>query len=45
MVINEKENDNKTAIKFIFVKYKSSENIIFLIPRNETAPKIGIDNK
>ena len=32
-------------MKFNFVKYISSESIIFFKPKNDTAPKIGIETK
>jgi len=42
-----KENINEKiiAIKFIIVKLLSFENIIFINPKTETAPRIGIDKK
>ena len=45
MVINEKKKDNKIDAMFITAKFKLSEVIIFLIPKKETAPKIGIESK
>ena len=45
IVIRENKNDKKIEIKFNFVKKIFSENIIFLKPKIDTAPKIGIDNK
>ncbi len=45
MVINEKKKDNKIDIIFIKAKLKLPEVIIFLIPKKETAPKIGIESK
>ena len=45
MVINEKKKDNKIDVIFIIAKSKLPEVIIFLTPKKETAPKIGIDSK
>ena len=45
MVINENKKDNKIENKLSFVKITSLEKNIFFIPKIETAPKIGIDNK
>ena len=45
MVINEKKKDNKIDVIFIIAKSKLPEIIIFLIPKKETAPKIGIESK
>ena len=45
IVKKEKKKEKNIAIKLIFVKLWLSENIIFFIPKIETAPKIGIDNK
>ena len=45
MVINEKKKDNKIDVIFIIAKLKLPEVIIFLIPKKETAPKIGIESK
>ena len=45
MVINEKKKDNKIDVIFIKAKSKLPEVIIFLIPKKETAPKIGIESK
>ena len=43
MVIKEKEKDKNIAIKFNLENIKSFSDIIFLIPKIETAPKIGIE--
>ena len=42
-----KENINEKiiAIKFVIVKLLSFENTIFINPKTETAPRIGIDKK
>ena len=45
MVINEKKKDNKIDVIFIIAKSNLPEVIIFLIPKKETAPKIGIESK
>ena len=45
MVIYEKKKDNKIDVIFIIAKSKLPEVIIFLIPKKETAPKIGIESK
>lgn len=45
IVTRENENDKKIEIKFSLVKKLFSENIIFLKPKIDTAPKIGIDNR
>ena len=45
MVINEKNKDNKIAAKLILAKFKFPEVNIFVIPKTETAPKIGIESK
>ena len=37
--------DNKIAVRFSLAKFKLSETIIFVIPKKETAPKIGIESK
>ena len=43
--MNEKMKDNKIAVRFSLAKFKLSEIIIFVIPKKETAPKIGIESK
>ena len=43
--MNEKMKDNKIAARFSLAKLKLSEVIIFVIPKKETAPKIGIESK
>ena len=43
--MNEKIKDNKIAVRFSLAKFKLSEIIIFVIPKKETAPKIGIESK
>ena len=43
--MNEKIKDNKIAVRFSLAKFKLSEKIIFVIPKKETAPKIGIESK
>ena len=43
--MNEKIKDNKIAVRFSLAKFKLSETIIFVIPKKETAPKIGIESK
>ena len=45
MVIKENIKDKKMAAKLTFVKFKLSEIKILLIPKIETAPKIGMDIK
>ena len=45
IVINEKKKDTIIDNKFKQVKLKLSEKIKFLIPKKETAPKIGIEIK
>ena len=41
----EKTKDNKIAARFSLAKLKLSDVIIFVIPKKETAPKIGIESK
>ena len=43
--MNEKMKDNRIAVRFSLAKFKLSEIIIFVIPKKETAPKIGIESK
>ena len=45
IVINEKKKEIIIENRFSFVKIISSDNSKFFIPKNETAPNIGIDNK
>ena len=45
IVINEKKKDTIIDNKFKEVKLKSSEDIKSLIPKIETAPKIGTEIK
>ncbi len=44
-MISENKKDKNIAIKFNWVNIVLSDNIIFLIPKRDTAPKIGIDIK
>ena len=43
--MSEKTKDNKIAARFSLAKLKLSDVIIFVIPKKETAPKIGIESK
>ena len=45
IVIYENRKDKIIEIIFNLIKYKSLIIIKFLKPKNETAPKIGIDSK
>ena len=45
IVINEKKNEKIIAIIFSVEKNGSLVDIMFLTPKTETAPKVGIDNK
>ena len=45
IVINEKRKDRIIENKFRYVKLRLFEKIKFLIPKIETAPKIGIEIK
>ena len=41
----DKLNDKIIEIKFNWEKLTSSKKIMFLIPKKDTAPRVGIDNK
>ena len=45
IVKNENKKEKKIAIRFTIEKFKFSDNNIFLIPKAETAPRIGMDSK
>ena len=45
IVINDIRKDKNIEIRLIFVKIGSPDNKIFLNPKKETAPKIGMESK
>tara|TARA_B100001057_G_C22208863_1_gene703764 strand:+ start:133 stop:390 length:258 start_codon:yes stop_codon:yes gene_type:complete len=45
IVIKDIRKDKNIEIRLNFVKTGSPDNKIFLNPKNETAPKIGIESK
>ena len=45
IVINENTNDKTIENKFSSEKLALSKKIIFLIPKKDTAPRVGIDKR